>query len=99
MTDRPETPPVVILKTQSYPLHSGTIAAARTLGRLGAPVHIFGEPAGSPIARSRYVRSVLPLPSPDPPSAELADWLGDRAVAEQRGVARDDIAVLAISVP
>jgi len=29
----------------------------------------------------------------------LADWLGDRAVAEQRGVARDDIAVLAISVP
>jgi len=29
----------------------------------------------------------------------LADWLGSRAVDAQRGVARDDIAVLALAVP
>ena len=31
--------PALILKVGQYPLHSGGLAAVRTLGRLGIPVH------------------------------------------------------------
>jgi len=64
-----ETPsakvPVVILRLSPYPAHPGTIGLIRTLGRLGAPVHLITE--RSPAQRSRYVCSwTVAPPSTDP---------------------------------
>jgi len=46
--------PALILKIGQYPLHSGGVAAVRTLGRLGVPVYVTTEDALTPAAVSRY---------------------------------------------
>jgi len=63
---------VVILKLRPYSLHAGTIGIARSLGRLGVDIHVIGDQASSPVARSRYVRSVRALPV-----SQSADQLAD----------------------
>jgi D-aspartate ligase len=46
--------PALILKVGQYPLHSGGVAAVRTLGRLGVPVYVTSEDPLTPAALSRY---------------------------------------------
>ena len=46
--------PALILKVGQYPLHSGGLAAVRTLGRLGIPVYAITEDRLTPMAVSRY---------------------------------------------
>jgi len=46
--------PALILKAGRYPLHSGGLAAIRTLGRLGVPVYAITEDRFTPAALSRY---------------------------------------------
>ena len=46
--------PALILKVGKYPLHSGGVAAIRTLGRLGIPVYAITEDRLTPAAMSRY---------------------------------------------
>ena len=46
--------PALILKIGQYPLHSGGVAAVRTLGRSGVPVYVTTEDALTPAAVSRY---------------------------------------------
>jgi predicted ATP-grasp superfamily ATP-dependent carboligase len=46
--------PALILKVGKYPLHSGGVAAIRTLGRLGIPVYAITEDRLTPAAVSRY---------------------------------------------
>ena len=46
--------PALILKVGQYPLHSGGLAAVRTLGRLGVPVYAITEDRLTPMAVSRY---------------------------------------------
>ena len=46
--------PALILKIGQYPLHSGGLAAVRTLGRLGVPVYVTAEDRLTPAAVSRY---------------------------------------------
>ena len=46
--------PALILKIGQYPLHSGGVAAVRTLGRFGVPVYVTTEDALTPAAVSRY---------------------------------------------
>jgi D-aspartate ligase len=46
--------PALILKIGQYPLHSGGLAAVRTLGRLGIPVHAITEDRLTPMAVSHY---------------------------------------------
>jgi D-aspartate ligase len=46
--------PALILKIGQYPLHSGGVAAVRTLGRLGIPVYAITEGRLTPTAVSRY---------------------------------------------
>ena len=41
--------PVLILKLGQYPLHSGGLAAVRTLGRLGIPVYAITEDPVTPL--------------------------------------------------
>jgi len=46
--------PALVLKIGQYPVHSGGLAAIRTLGRLGVPVYAITEPHLPPAAVSRY---------------------------------------------
>ncbi|HEY9242201.1 MAG TPA: hypothetical protein VIP48_09485 [Streptosporangiaceae bacterium] len=46
--------PALIVKIGHYPLHSGGVAAIRTLGRLGVPVYATSEDRFTPAAVSRY---------------------------------------------
>lgn len=71
--------PVYVLKLRPHPLHAGTIGIARSLARLGADVHVIGERQGSPVARSRYVRSVIEPPSQLSSQEERTQWLHDLA--------------------
>ncbi|MFJ5706089.1 ATP-grasp domain-containing protein [Streptomyces sp. NPDC093105] len=66
--------PAVLVRLDRNPFHHGTLGAARSLGRAGVPVHAVVEAAGSPVARSRYVRSARPRPT-SATSTELAALL------------------------
>jgi predicted ATP-grasp superfamily ATP-dependent carboligase len=46
--------PALVLKVGQYPLHSGGVAAVRTLGRLGVPVYAITEDRLTPTAVSHY---------------------------------------------
>ncbi|MFI0451447.1 ATP-grasp domain-containing protein [Actinomadura sp. 6N118] len=47
--------PVLLLRTNRYPLHHGTLAAIRSLGRAGVEVHAILEPGITPAGTSRYL--------------------------------------------
>ncbi|MEV5574987.1 ATP-grasp domain-containing protein [Spirillospora sp. NPDC052269] len=47
--------PVLLFRTNHYPLHHGTLAAVRSLGRAGIEVHALLEGRASPVRRSRYL--------------------------------------------
>ncbi|WP_433331192.1 ATP-grasp domain-containing protein [Spirillospora sp. CA-294931] len=75
--------PVLLLRTNRYPLHHGTLGAIRTLGRAGIEVHAIVEPGLTPAATSRHLDRGHPWgPSPESPRA-LADHLRD--IAERIG--------------
>ena len=48
--------PALIVKVGQYPIHSGGVAAIRTLGRLGVPVYAMTENGFTPAALSRYLK-------------------------------------------
>lgn len=48
--------PALIVKVGQYPIHSGGVAAIRTLGRLGVPVYAMTENGLTPAALSRYLK-------------------------------------------
>ncbi|WP_067480071.1 carboxylate--amine ligase [Actinomadura hibisca] len=69
--------PVLILRTNRYPLHHGTLGAIRSLGRAGIEVHAVLEEHGNPSARSRYLSQALPFgPAPDEPDRLAAHLTG-----------------------
>src|SRR4051812_28454838 len=53
--------PAVLLKLGGEPLPHGALAAARTLGRLGVPVHVVPAGPSPALAGSRYVSSFTRL--------------------------------------
>ncbi|MFJ3665265.1 ATP-grasp domain-containing protein [Streptomyces sp. NPDC090106] len=71
--------PAVLLRVDRNPFHHGTLGAVRSLGRAGVDVQVIADTAGSPVARSRFVRRIHP---PPPPGASPAD-----IAAALRGVA------------
>ncbi|MGW1012072.1 carboxylate--amine ligase [Streptomyces termitum] len=95
--------PAVLVRLDRNPFHHGTLGAARSLGRAGIPVHAVVEAADSPVARSRYVRSVRPRPA-SAAATELAALLGALAAeitgdpaAPVLAVPMDDISALALA--
>lgn len=52
--------PVLILRTRRYPLHHGTLGAARSLGRAGVEVHALLETRANPTAWSRHLHRGQP---------------------------------------
>lgn len=63
--------PVLLLKLYYH----GGIAAVRTLGRLGVPLHAIHEDARAPAARSRYLREVLEWDFDAASSAESVEFV------------------------
>lgn len=63
--------PAVLLRIDRNPFHHGTLGAVRSLGRAGVEVHVVAESAGSPVARSRYVRRMHPPPLPGASADEI----------------------------
>ena len=48
--------PLVVVKVGHYPVHHGSVAAIRSLGRVGVPVYAITEDLLTPVAASRYLR-------------------------------------------
>ncbi|MFE5792839.1 ATP-grasp domain-containing protein [Streptomyces sp. NPDC056503] len=95
--------PAVLVRLDRNPFHHGTLGAARSLGRAGIPVHAVVEAGDSPVARSRYVRSVRARPA-SAASTELAALLlriaaeiTDAPSAPVLAVPLDDISALALA--
>ncbi|MGW8768864.1 carboxylate--amine ligase [Streptomyces sp. NPDC055815] len=95
--------PTVLVRLDRNPFHHGTLGAARSLGRAGIPVHAVIESSTSPVARSRFLRSVRERPGTDSP-AELAALL--HGLAEEitddpshpvLAVPLDDVSALALA--
>lgn len=55
--------------------HHGGIGAARTLGRLGVPVHAIQQDPRAPVARSRYLHDVLEWDLESAPNAESLEFV------------------------
>jgi predicted ATP-grasp superfamily ATP-dependent carboligase len=92
--------PALILKVGRYPLHHGGLAAIRTLGRAGVPVHVVCEDRFTPAALSRYTaRRLVPPPGTGASGRLLAGLL---AHAERLGrpsvlIPTDDLAAFFIA--
>lgn len=55
--------PALLLAVGSYPVHHGSVAAVRSLGRLGVPVFAITKDRFTPTASSRYLRRSLRWPT------------------------------------
>ncbi|MGI5205077.1 ATP-grasp domain-containing protein [Spirillospora sp. CA-108201] len=75
--------PVLLLRTDRNLFHHGTLAAIRSLGRAGVPVHAILEGRGNPSSRSRYLYRGHPW---GPPAERPDDLLRHlRAIGERIG--------------
>ncbi|MEU5885888.1 ATP-grasp domain-containing protein [Streptomyces sp. NPDC047461] len=81
--------PAVLLRIDRNPFHHGTLGAVRSLGRAGVEVHVIADSAGSPVARSRFVRRIHPPPPPQASAPDIAVAL--RRIAA--GVARPAVLI------
>jgi predicted ATP-grasp superfamily ATP-dependent carboligase len=81
--------PAVLLRIDRNPFHHGTLGAVRSLGRAGVEVHVIADSAGSPVARSRFVRQIHPPPPPQASAPDIAVAL--RRIAA--GVARPAVLI------
>ncbi|MQS09692.1 ATP-grasp domain-containing protein, partial [Streptomyces sp. IF17] len=73
--------PALLFRLDRNPFHHGSLGAARSLGRAGVRVHAFTESVHGPLASSRHVRRVYPMPSPasgSPPSLDTIERVLDR---------------------
>ncbi|TDD68392.1 ATP-grasp domain-containing protein [Actinomadura darangshiensis] len=75
--------PVLLLRTDRNLFHHGTLAAIRSLGRAGVPVHAIMEERGNPASRSRYLHRGHPWAPPAGRPAELLAHLA--AIGERIG--------------
>ncbi|MER5635350.1 ATP-grasp domain-containing protein [Kitasatospora sp. NPDC002227] len=82
--------PVLLVKTGHYPQSYSTLGVARSLGRLGVPVHAMVEDRYTPTALSRYLARAVVRPSTgrEPPEKLLAG-----ITAAARAVGRRSVAV------
>ncbi|MFI9829805.1 ATP-grasp domain-containing protein [Streptomyces sp. NPDC051913] len=92
--------PAVLLRIDPNPFHHGTLGAVRSLGRAGVEVHVIADSAGSPVARSRFVRQIHPPPPPGAPAADIAVALRRVAARISRPavlIPMDDASAVAVS--
>ncbi|MFI0406167.1 ATP-grasp domain-containing protein [Actinomadura sp. 3N508] len=75
--------PALLLRTDRNHFHHGTLAAIRSLGRAGVPVHAILEGRGNPSSRSRYLHRGHPWAPPAARPAALLSHL--RTIGERVG--------------
>ncbi|WUH98936.1 ATP-grasp domain-containing protein [Spirillospora sp. NBC_00431] len=75
--------PVLLLRTDRNHFHHGTLAAIRSFGRAGVPVHAILEGRGNPSSRSRYLHRGHPWAPPTARPDALLSHL--RAIGERVG--------------
>ncbi|GAA1884211.1 ATP-grasp domain-containing protein [Actinomadura bangladeshensis] len=75
--------PVLLLRTDRNVFHHGTLAAIRSLGRAGVPVHAIMEGRATPASRSRYLHRGHPWAPPAAYPAEMLSHL--RAIGARIG--------------
>ncbi|WP_053750297.1 hypothetical protein [Streptomyces sp. MMG1533] len=91
--------PAVLLRIDRNPFHHGTLGAVRSLGGAGVEVHVAADCAGSPVARSRFVREMHPPPPPGASPGEIAVVLRRVATRVARPavlVPMDDASAIAV---
>ncbi|WP_367319366.1 ATP-grasp domain-containing protein [Streptomyces sp. HUAS ZL42] len=82
----PDKVPVLVTRIGNYPQHHGGLGVARTLGRLGVPVHAIVEDRFTPLALSRHVtrRIVWPTTGREEPARLTESLLSiGRAIGER----------------
>ncbi len=95
------TVPTLLVKIGRYPLHYGSVAAARTLGRVGVRVFAVTEDRFTPTARSRHLFERFSWPTTG--AEETADLvagllaLGDRIGVRSVLLPTDDEAAVLIA--
>ncbi|MFE0699637.1 ATP-grasp domain-containing protein [Streptomyces sp. NPDC058872] len=95
--------PTVLVRLDRNPFHHGTLGATRSLGRAGIPVHAVIESSTSPVARSRYIRSIHERPATNSPSElavllnRIADEVTDTPSHPVLAVPLDDVSALALA--
>ncbi|AJF67004.1 hypothetical protein [Streptomyces vietnamensis] len=95
--------PTVLVRLDRNPFHHGTLGATRSLGRAGIPVHAVIESSTSPVARSRFLRSVRVRPGTDSSAelsallARIADEVTDDPSHPVLAVPLDDVSALALA--
>lgn len=92
--------PVVVFKLTSDRFQHGTLAIARTLGRLGVRVHLATRDPHAPPVSSRYVASRTAAPAPtmgDAAILELLRRLAARVGARAVLIPADDVAALFVA--
>ncbi|MDQ3812300.1 MAG: carboxylate--amine ligase [Chloroflexota bacterium] len=92
--------PVLVLKTVRGAFQHGELGVVRSLGRLGAQVHVCQDSRLTPVARSRYVRGTLtwnfPVHSEQESVAyllEMAGQIGGRPIL----IPTDDVGALLVA--
>lgn len=78
--------PVLVARIGNYPQHHGSLGVARTVGRLGVPVHAIVEDRFTPLALSRHVthRIVWPTTGCEEPERLVGGLLSiGRAIGER----------------
>jgi predicted ATP-grasp superfamily ATP-dependent carboligase len=88
--------PAVVLRLVPDPLHYGSLAVARTLGRLGVPVWVVEGEEGTAAARSRYLAGAVVLDGATPPDGIVAMLLtlGKRLGRQGVLIPFDDVGAL-----
>jgi D-aspartate ligase len=92
--------PTLILKASREIINHGSLAVARTLGRLGVPVYAVVEDAYTPLGRSRYItRSFIWDIWPNDPKSfmkrmsAVADFIGRPAII----IPTDDLSAISVA--
>jgi D-aspartate ligase len=93
--------PALVVKVGRYPIHAGGLGVARSLGRLGVPVHVITEDPFTPLAVSRYRARRFAWPDPDPgrPEALVAGLIefGNRIGTRSVAIPTDDEAAILLT--
>ncbi|MFB4308259.1 ATP-grasp domain-containing protein [Actinomadura sp. GTD37] len=92
--------PVLLLRTDRNFFHHGTLAAIRSLGRAGVPVHAIMEGRANPASRSRYLYRGHPwAPSVEHPAGLLSHLraIGERIGRETLLVPMDDAGAIFVA--
>jgi predicted ATP-grasp superfamily ATP-dependent carboligase len=91
------TTPVLLLRLDDNIFHHGTLAAVRSLGRAGIPVHAILEGPHAPVSRSRYLTGMHTWPESPGTFAAALTAIGERIGGRPLLIPMDDAGAIAVA--